>query len=130
MSNTRLTEISLWIWLLEKLFEMWMREVSLRKCICTSLCVGMLSHYSRACLFVTLWTLAHQAPLSMGFSRQEYWSGLPFPPPGNLPDPGIQPAFLMFLALAGRFFTANSTWESHVSSVCTYIFIHEQVGGV
>ena len=41
--------------------------------------------------FATLWTLAHQAPLSMGFSRQEYQSGLPFPPPGDLPDPGIKP---------------------------------------
>ena len=42
--------------------------------------------------FVTLWTIAHQAPLSMGFSRQEYWSGLPFSSPGNLPNPGIKPA--------------------------------------
>ena len=42
-------------------------------------------------LFVTPWTIAHQAPLSMGFSRQEYWSGLPFPSPGDLPDPGIEP---------------------------------------
>ena len=51
----------------------------------------MLSHFSRVCLFVTLWTITHQAPLSMGFSRQEYWSGLPCPPPGDLPDPGIEP---------------------------------------
>ena len=42
-------------------------------------------------LFVTPWTVAHQAPLSMGFSRQEYWSGLPFPSPGDLPNPGIEP---------------------------------------
>ena len=46
---------------------------------------------SRVRLFVTPWTVAHQAPPSMGFSRQEYWSGLPFPSPGNLPDPGIEP---------------------------------------
>ena len=46
---------------------------------------------SRVQLFATLWTEAHQAPLSVGFSRQEYWSGLPFPPPGDLPDPGIKP---------------------------------------
>ena len=46
---------------------------------------------SRAQLFVTLWTVACQAPLSMEFSRQEYWSGLPFPSPGDLPDPGIEP---------------------------------------
>ena len=53
-------------------------------------------------LCVTPWTVAHQAPLSMGFSRQECWSGLPFPPPGDLPDPGIKPAYP---ALAGGFFT-------------------------
>ena len=46
---------------------------------------------SRVRLFVTLWTVAHQAPPSMGFSRQEYWSGLPFPSPGDLPGPGIEP---------------------------------------
>ena len=46
---------------------------------------------SRVRLFATLWTVAYQAPLSMGFSRQEYWSGLPFPFPGDLPDPGIEP---------------------------------------
>ena len=54
-----------------------------------TLCVCVL--LSRAGLFVTLWTVARQAPLSMGFSRQEYWSGLPFPSPGDLPDPGIEP---------------------------------------
>ena len=46
---------------------------------------------SRVWLFVTPWTVAHQAPPSMGFSRQEYWTGLPFPSPGDLPDPGIKP---------------------------------------
>ena len=46
---------------------------------------------SRVRLFVTVWTVAHQAPQSMGFSRQGYWSGLPFPSPGDLPDPGIKP---------------------------------------
>ena len=46
---------------------------------------------SRVQLFVTPWTVAHQAPLSMGFSRQEYWSGLPFPSPGDLPNPAIEP---------------------------------------
>ena len=50
--------------------------------------VKSLSHVR---LFGTLWTVAHQAPPSMGFSRQEYWNGLPCPPPGNLPDPGIEP---------------------------------------
>ena len=46
----------------------------------------------QSCLLVTPWTVAHHAPLSVGFLRQEYWSGLPFPSPGNLPDPGIKPA--------------------------------------
>ena len=51
----------------------------------------------------TLWTVAHQVPLSMGFSRQEYWSGLLCPPPGDLPDPGLEAVSLKSLALAGRF---------------------------
>ena len=54
--------------------------------------------------FVTPWTVAHQTPLSMGFPRQEYWSGLPFPSPGDLPNPGIEPASP---AMAGGFFTAE-----------------------
>ena len=53
-----------------------------------------------------------QAPLSMGFSRQEYWSGLPFPPPGDLPNLGIEPASLMSPALVNRFFTTSATWEA------------------
>ena len=64
---------------------------------------------SRVRLFVTLWTVACQAPLSMGFSRQEYESGLPCPPPGDLPDPGIEP---MSLALAGKLFTTGTTGEA------------------
>ena len=52
--------------------------------------VCVLSHFSCVQLFTTLWTVAYQAPLSMGFPRQEYWSGLPCPPPGDLPDPGIK----------------------------------------
>ena len=47
--------------------------------------------FSHVRFFATLWTVAHQTPLSVGFSRQEYWSGLPFPTPGDLPDPGIEP---------------------------------------
>ena len=76
----------------------------LRKAVIRSLCVC-------ACIVAqpcpTLWTVARQVPLSLGFSRQEYWSGLPSPPPGNLPDPGIDPTSpgSPALALAGRFFT-------------------------
>ena len=58
------------------------------------------------------WTVAHKAPLSTGFFRQEYWSGLPCPPPGDLPDPGIEPGSLMSPELAGEFFTTVSTWEA------------------
>ena len=64
---------------------------------------------SRVQLFVTLWTISHQAPLSMGFSRQEYWSGLPFPV-GDLPNPGIKPTSLTS-ALSGELFTTSTTWE-------------------
>ena len=56
---------------------------------------------------VILWMVAHQGPLSMGFSRQDYWSWLSFPPPGDLLDPGMEPASLMSHALAGRFFTTS-----------------------
>ena len=59
---------------------------------------------------------SRQAPLSTGFSRQEHWSGLPFPPPGHLPDPGIEPTSLMSPALAGGFFTTSSDWEACVLS--------------
>ena len=69
----------------------------------------MLSCFSCVRLFVTPWTVAHQAPLSMGFSRQEYWSGLPCPPPGDLPHPGIEPVSPLSPASAGRFFTTSAT---------------------
>ena len=59
------------------------------------MCVLMLSCFSRVQLFATLWTVACQAPLSIGFSRHEHWSGLPCPPPGDLPDPGIKHVSLM-----------------------------------
>ena len=68
---------------------------------------AVLSHFSRVRLSVTV---AHQSPLSMGFSRQEYWSGLPCPSPGDLPDPGMEPLSLMSPALAGGFLTASATW--------------------
>ena len=74
------------------------------------------SRFSRVLLFLSLWTIAFQAPLSMGFSRQEYWNGLPCPPPGDLPDPGIKPSSLTSPALAGGFFTASATWEAQAFS--------------
>ena len=76
----------------------------------------LLSRFSRIRLFATLWTTARQVSQSMGFSRQEYWSGLPRPPPGDLPDPGIETALLTSLTLSGRFFTTGATWKT--LSVC------------
>ena len=72
----------------------------------------MLNCLSHVQLFATPWTVDHQAPLSMGFFTREYWSGLPFPPPGDLPDPGIEPVFLTSPALAGGFFTSSTTWKA------------------
>ena len=63
--------------------------------------------------FTTPWTVARQAPLFTGFSRQEYWSGFPCPPPGDLPNPGIEPTSLVSPALAGRYFTSGVTWEAN-----------------
>ena len=60
---------------------------------------------------MTPWAVAHQAPLAMGFSNQKYWSRLPFPSPGDLPDPGIEPASP---ALAGGFFTTGATREAPI----------------
>ena len=74
--------------------------------------ICLLSHFSCVWCFVTLWTMAHQTPLFMGFSRQEYWSRLPCPPPGELPNPGIEPTSLIFPSLTGRFFTTSTIWEA------------------
>ena len=60
-------------------------------------------------------------PVTQRFSRQEYWIGLPCPPPGGLPDPGIEPASLTYPALAGGFFTSSTTWESLVPITCCHI---------
>ena len=62
----------------------------------------MLSHFSRVRLFVTPWTVARQAPLSTGFSRQECWSGLPCPPPGDLPNPGMEPGSLSYISCSDK----------------------------
>ena len=75
-------------------------------------CLCMLNHISHVQLFVTLWIVAYQAPLSLGFSGQEDWSGLPWPPSGDLPNPGVEPMSLMSPALAVRFFTTSATCEA------------------
>ena len=74
-------------------------------------------------LFATPWTIAHQAPLSMGFPRQEYRGGLPFPSPSNLPILGIEPISLASPALTGRFFTTRATWEALCVCVCACVCV-------
>ena len=77
--------------------------------------VCVLNHSSSVKLFATPWTVARQAPLSTGFSRQEYWSGLPCPPPGDLSKQGIEPMSLTSPALTDEFFTTSASWEAHKS---------------
>ena len=99
-------------------------------CVCVCVCVCVRTRacvcaqsLSRVQLFATLWTLACQSPLSMEFSRQEYWSGLPFPPPGDLPDPGTEPMSLVSPALAGGFFTTVSPGKPVCVCVCMCILL-------
>ena len=82
---------------------------------------SLLSHFSHLRLFVTLWTVAHQAPLSMGFSREVYWSGLSCPPPGDHSDPGIEMEFPMSPTLAGRFSTTSATWKARLQLSNSYL---------
>ena len=82
-------------------------------------CVLLFSH---VWFFVTPWTVAHHARLSMKFSRQEYWSGLPFPPSGNLLNPGIEPTSLVSPALAGRFFTIEPPGKPSIYFSMKYIY--------
>ena len=83
-------------------------KIQIKIYVCAQLCLT----------FCDPMTVAHQGPLSMGFSRQEYWSGLLFPPPGDLLDPGIEPESLVSPALSGKFFYRCTTWEAQIK---TYI---------
>ena len=78
----------------------------------------MLSCFCCVQLFLTQWTVAHPEPLSLGFSRQKYWTGLPCPPPGDLPNLGIKPTSLTSPALAGGLSTTSATWEAYAPRVC------------
>ena len=80
-------------------------------------CVCM--HFSHVRLFATLWTVGRQTPLSMGFSRQEYWSELPCSFPGDLPNPGIKPSSFMFPALTDGFFTTSATFVDGDKGICS-----------
>ena len=70
-------------------------------------------YFSCVQFFATPWTVGHQAPLSMGFSRQEFWSELPLPPPEDIPNPGIEATSPMSAALVGGFFTTSTIWKAH-----------------
>ena len=83
-------------------------------------------HFRHVRLFVTPWAVAHQAPLSIGFSRQKDWSGLPFYFAWDLPNPGVKSTSLMFPALVGGFFTTSATWGSPQLSYQAKIFCHKR----
>ena len=85
----------------------------------------VLNHFSRVQLCATLWTVAYQDPLFVGFSRQEYWSSLPFPHPGEFPDPGIEPVSVVSPVLTGRFFTTESPGKSPKPECLNWIFGNE-----
>ena len=100
----------------------WLLRIKVK--ICLTIFVMFLSlcaRFSRAQLFVIPWTVACQAPLTMGFSRQEHWSGLPRPPPGDLLDPGIEPESSLAPEFAGEFFTTEPPGRPYV---CIYRHIY------
>ena len=84
--------------------------------------------WNRIYIFIaTLWTVTRQAPLFLGFSRQEYCSGLPCPPPRDLPNPGIEPTYLLSPALAGGFFTTSATLDNYRRYTHTYTRIYSHI---
>ena len=91
-------------------------------CMYVGRCVCVPSCSSRVQLYATLWTVACQAPLSMGFSRQEYWSGLLCPPPGDLPDPGTEPESLNISCTGRQILYHHATWKACMC-VCIYIYM-------
>ena len=100
-------------------------------CVCVCVCICPCDHFSSVLsfkhvqIFAILQTVACQDPLSMRFLRQEYWSGLQFPPPGDLSNPGIKPTSLVSPQLAGGFFTTSATWEALVTNIQIFSFTLE-----
>ena len=80
--------------------------------------------------FVTLWTVSHQPPLPMEFSREEYWTGLPFPSLGNLPNPGSKPTSLLSPTIVGIFFTTSATWEAQAYIIGLKLLMFPQSSNV
>ena len=105
LKMTHWEKLKMNIWLKKNRLRNRKEEETLLPCV--------LGRFSRVQLFATLWTVICQDPLSMGFSRQEYWHGLSYPPLGVPPNPRIEPMSLMSPALAGRFFITPTTQEAH-----------------
>ena len=128
MSNISLsqpTEDSFaFVTILSKLHDLQNFLQDLKPCLDVACVCVHAQSLSRVRLFATVWTVACQAPLSMGFSRQEYWSGLSWPPPGNLPYPGIEPASP---ALTGEFFHHWATCEAFGVA---YLIVNESLSPV
>ena len=103
------------------------QKYSLWKLYCFCVCVLVAQLYPTLCESMDF---VHQSSLSMEFSRQEYWSGLPFPSLGDLPDPGIKPTCLTSPALAGRFFTTSATWEALQNVFVILIIIWNYLDGL
>ena len=80
-------------------------------CVCVCVCVCVRARSVTPDSLQPPWTVANQAPLSLEFSRREYWNGFLVPPPGNLPNPGIEPISLSSTALEGGFFSTSATWQ-------------------
>ena len=117
------TELGTTEWLTPMLSLLFMSTISYwqmpRWFLILALCV-----FSRVWLFVTPWTVAHQAPMSMEFSQQEYWDRLPFPPIGDLPNPGIEPESPASPALAGRFFTNVPPGKPNFSTTLWWVSLY------
>ena len=102
------------------IIKLWWRNTKLlTNCSILCYCAQLLSSVRHDCQ-APLQTVACQAPLPMEFSRQDYWSGLPFPTSGDLSKPGIEPRSFEFPKLPSGFFTTSATWEAHVQSVADY----------
>ena len=115
-----------YIWPWGSLLQLWFSVLSN---ILWPVCMCVPSRFSHVQLFATPWTVADQAPLSMGFSRQESRSGLPCPSPGDLPNPGIKPTFLTSPALAGGFFTTSAIKEDGCLCSSLQVFIPQNSHG-
>ena len=111
-----------WVWDLPSGVGFCQRDSFLSPSLCVWVCCG----FSLVQLFETPWPLARQAPLSMGFSRQEYCSGLPRPLPGDLPSPGIEATSPVS---AGGFFTTRATWEAPLPASRVLNWVREWTGG-